>query len=356
MACIVFTSYKHSVVLVDKLPALQYRQRSTRNSTSHYTNVTTHVAFLKVHKAGSTTVQNLLFRFGMRHDLNILLPKSGNYLNRASQKMSLKAGQKSYDIFACHTIYQKQWFDSLLPTDSVYIGIVRDPVERMISSAYYYRDVFGVGYLKRVPRANFIHDLVNYPDKYDTAFFSHTRNSMGKDFGFRRGIEPTNKSKIRKYLDQLNSQFLLVLIMEKFDESLVMLKRLLNWSFGDIIYLKMNSHKHEHTVLNSTEIAKFRNTSFLDFEIYEYFSNVFETKLKQTEDEFYKEVEFFQTTLDKTSEFCSRKNKTEIVALSFGKSKWDEKFQVTQLDCEWMKTKELSFISKLRSTKHIQLA
>ncbi|XP_053378473.1 galactose-3-O-sulfotransferase 2-like [Mercenaria mercenaria] len=254
MDCIVFTYYKHSVVFVDKLPVdkLQYRQRPTGNSTRNHKNVTTHVAFLKVHKAGSTTVQNLLFRFGMRHSLNILLPKSGNYLNRASQKIPLKAGEH-YDIFACHTVYQKQWFDSLLPTDSVYIGIVRDPMVRMISSAYYYRDVFGVGYLKRVPHANFIHELVNYPDKYDRAFFSHTRNSMGKDFGFQHDIEPTNKSQIRKYLDQLNSQFLLVLIMEKFDESLVMLKRLLNWSLLDIIYWKMNSYKHDHTVLNSTK-------------------------------------------------------------------------------------------------------
>ncbi|XP_053402844.1 galactose-3-O-sulfotransferase 2-like [Mercenaria mercenaria] len=203
----------------------------------------------------------------------------------------------------------------------------------MISSAFYYRDVFNVGYLKAIPHANFIHDLVNYPEKYDTAFFSHTRNSMGKDFGFHGDIEPRNtcKSQIRKYLDQLNSDFLLVLIMENFDESLVMLKRVLNWSFHDIVYFKINSHKHEHTVLNSTEKAKFRNTSFLDFEIYEYF-----------EDDFYKEVEFFQTVLVKTSEFCLRKNSTEIVALSIGKSRWDEKFQVTQLDCEWMKTKELS--------------
>ncbi|XP_045172791.2 galactose-3-O-sulfotransferase 2-like [Mercenaria mercenaria] len=372
-ACITITTdslgYKLPVLVPDNykssfLPGFQYSQlpenrsahnviskveatQSTANLSRARKNLTTHVAFLKVHKAGSTTMQNLFFRFGLRHNLNILLPKSGNYLNVASQKIPLKPGEH-YDVFACHTVYRKQWFDSLLPADSVYIGIVREPVSRMISSAYYYRDVFGVGYLKRTPQANFIHNLVNFPEKYDTGFFSHTRNSMGKDFGFQRGIQQTNKTQIKKYLDQLNSQFLLVLVMEKFDESLVMMKRVLNWSFIDIIYLKTNSHKHNPIVLNATEKATFRRTSFLDFEIYEYFSDVFEKKLNQTELDFYDEVAFFKTLLDQVSEFCFKKNKSETLGLSIQQSKWDGKFQVTKSDCEWMQTKEIAFITKLR--------
>ncbi|XP_045170896.2 galactose-3-O-sulfotransferase 3-like [Mercenaria mercenaria] len=219
--------------------------------------MTTHVAFLKVHKAGSTTMQNLFFRFGLKHNLNILLPKTRNYLHSADQKMPLKNGEH-YDIFACHTVYEKEWFDSLLPADSVKIGIVREPVSRIISSACYYRDVFHVGYLKKIPRENFVHNLINYPSHYDPGFFSHTRNTMGKDFGFKSGIRRTQ---VKRYLDKLNSEFLLVLIMERFDESLVMMKRLLNWSLSDIIYLKTNSYKHNHIVLNDTEIAKLKSTN-----------------------------------------------------------------------------------------------
>jgi hypothetical protein len=308
----------------------------------------THVAFLKVHKAGSTTMQNLFFRFGIRHNLNILLPRRGNYLNSPGQKLPLKSGQH-YDIFACHTVYNTKWFKSLLPADAVNIAIVRAPVDRMISSAYYYRDIFGVKYLKRIPSGNFIHNLVNFPEKYNSAFFSQTRNSMGKDFGFRNGIQQNEKDQIKSYLDKLNSEFLLVMIMEKFDESLVMLKRLLNWSFIDIIYLKTNSHKHNPIVLNATEIANFRKTSYLDYEIYDYFTEVFETKLKTIGNDFYDEVKFFQNVLDRVHDFCSANAGKEASSVSVLSSKWNKQFEVKTSECEWMYTKEITFINKLRS-------
>ncbi|XP_053375901.1 galactosylceramide sulfotransferase-like isoform X1 [Mercenaria mercenaria] len=353
LACITFTADYLGYELPDLVPESHRCSilpetrsvQSTVNVIRARRNFTSHVAFLKVHKAGSTTMQNLFFRFGLRHNLKILLPKSGNYLHSAAQQIPLKAGEH-YDIFACHTVYRRQLFDNLLPADSVYIGIVREPVSRMISSAYYYRDVFGVKYLKRIPQSNFIHNLVNFQDKYDPGFFSHTRNTMGEDFGFERGIM---QLQIKWYLDQLNSQFLLVLIMEKFDESLVMMKRVLKWSVIDIIYLKTNSYEHNPVILSATERAKFRNTNFLDFEIYEYFSDVFEIKLKQMDDDFYDEVAFFKTVLNEVSGFCLKNNQTENTVLTIQQSTWDEKFQVMKSECKRMKTKELAFLSKLRS-------
>ena len=35
--------------------------------------------FAKTHKTGSTTLQNILFRFGQQHNLLFLLPKSGKH-------------------------------------------------------------------------------------------------------------------------------------------------------------------------------------------------------------------------------------------------------------------------------------
>ena len=302
----------------------------------------THVAFLKVHKAGSTTLQNLFFRFGLRHNLNILLPKSGNYIHSPRQIIPLKPGEH-YDIFAIHTVYQTKWFKSLVPADSVYIAIVREPLERMISAAYFFRDIIGYNYLKHIPRANFIHNLVNFPEKYNSAFFSRTRNSMGCNFGFPDNIQWSEKDLIRAYLEKLNSEFLLVMTMEKFDESLVMMKRLLKWSFLDIVYQKTNSHKHIPVILNATEKERFRNTSFLDYEIFDYFTEVFETKLKTVGSDFYDEVKFFRDVLDRAAVFCSSKfeNKTSV---SFSSSKWDEQFEVTHKECEWMNTKEMPFI------------
>ena len=40
------------------------------------------VAFLKTHKAASSSVQNILMRYSRDHGLNLVLPSAGNYLGR----------------------------------------------------------------------------------------------------------------------------------------------------------------------------------------------------------------------------------------------------------------------------------
>lgn len=322
---------------------------NTTQFTAPKSNIVTHVGFLKVHKAGSTTMQNMFFRFGLKHNLNVIIPKQGNYLfSRSSATVpKVPKGFSHYDIFACHTVYSKGLYSQLLPKDQVKIGIIREPLDRMISAAYYYRDVWGVSYLKKVPAANFIHNIVNEPEKYEKSFFSRTRNSMGKDFGFPSTMKRGDTTAIKQKLDILNQEFALVMKTEQFDESLVLMRRILSWSISDIIYLLANTHKHNPVVVSKEELEKFNQTSFLDFVIYEYFSRVFEKKITEAGEDFQEEVTFFKQLLLKVKVFCdSASDKT--ASLEVPKTKWDDSFEVTYYDCVWMKTQELAFISKLR--------
>ena len=64
-------------------------------------------------------------------------------------------------------------------------------------------------------------------------------SGMTYDLGFDfMDLEPDPS--IRKFLRQLESEFSLVLITEYFDESLVMLKRIMCWQLDDILYIKQN--------------------------------------------------------------------------------------------------------------------
>ena len=305
----------------------------------------THISFLKVHKASSTTMQNIFFRFGLKNNLNILLPKTGNYLWKKADQMKIKQ-PKHYDLFAIHTIYRKSLFDSLLPSDSVKIGIVREPIDRMISAAYYYRDVWHNPYLIRIPRSGFIHNLVKFPERYEPSFFTNTRNTMARDFGLSRKIRQTDTQLIKNILERLNSQFLLVLSVEKFDESLVLMKRLLGWDISEILYVTKNKHKHTPTVLSPYEKSKFRKTSFLDFKIYDYFTKVLDEKLNRMPSEFWDEVAYLKTLLKNVKQFCSESNKDQKVVIT--QTNWNEPFTISKNDCKLMSTNELSFIGKLR--------
>ena len=66
------------------------------------------------------------------------------------------------------------------------------------------------------------------------------------------------------WLKEIERDFLLVLIVEYFDESLVLLKRLMCWKLQDILYQKRNSGKY-----TKTEAINHEN-----YEIYKNWSNV----------------------------------------------------------------------------------
>ena len=97
------------------------------------------IAFLKTHKCASTTIQNILLRFGRINNLNFVLPAKGNFIGskyapfqRDSIKGTLweKAGL-SYDIFLLHTIWNHAEIANTLSDqgDVFYVSVIRDPVE-----------------------------------------------------------------------------------------------------------------------------------------------------------------------------------------------------------------------------------
>ena len=353
---LVETVYNNSSVSVDRISSADTKVlldiKTTNHSIRYYeTSEVHHIGFLKVHKAGSTTMQNMFFRFGMKRNLTFAIPRSGNYFSFHGS-VPVKAGGH-YDILAVHSVYRKDQYDATLPPDKVNIGIVREPLDRMISAAYYYRDVFGIPHLRSVPRTNFIQELIMHPEKYEKRPFSETKNSMGRDFGFEPTTKETDKSKILEKLEFLDREFKLVLVIERFEESLVLMKRYLNWKMSDIVFVESNSHKHAEDNLTEELKEKHKHTCFLDYAIYDYFSNVFDNKVKAEGNDFPGEVNHFKTTLKQTKSFCEQ-SKLPNDRLEFPSSQWSKEFVITHSDCEWMLMGEIKFINSLRA-RHIQM-
>ena len=317
---------------------------------------TTHIGFLKVHKAGSSTIQNILFRFGIRNSLTFLLPYKWQYVKYKSDIIPLYKA-RHYDIFACHAIFKPDFFD-LLPKNAINMAIVRDPLTRMISAAYFYRDVMQKEYLMNISRETLIPDLINHADLYDREVFSRTKNSMGCDFGFPETVSRKDARMIEVYMTYLKNRFSLVLLMERFDESIVLMKRRLNWSVRDIIYMKSNSNPHPVVNLTQSEKDKFKEISFLDYEIYNTFSEIFAQTVEELGDEFQQEVKYVRTVNNFVSEFCRTTN-NESSRLVVPRSEWNESFNVTYDECQLMKLSDLVFVQRLRAeqlqTKKLRL-
>jgi hypothetical protein len=90
-----------------------------------------HIGFLKVHKAASSTMQNIFFRFGLKRNLTFVFTSHPNYFSRIPERhlpLVKPRHRKSYDIICTHGVFNYNVYSSLLPTDTVYIATVRDPL------------------------------------------------------------------------------------------------------------------------------------------------------------------------------------------------------------------------------------
>lgn len=337
------------IYLQNGLPLLT-RRLGLQLSNSTVIPEVQHVAFLKVHKTGSSTIQNLLFRFGYKRKLSIALPTKGNKLSPDIPLLDPLKG-KGYDILAIHSRFNESVFRSIVPNDSSYIGIVRDPFEVMVSSAYYHRYVWHVPYLQKIPADKFIESLIRFPEIYDQQEYSLTKNSMAEVFGFPKGLNLSDKSVIRNYLEYLGTIFRLVLITEHFNESLVLMKRYLKWRLEDLLYIPLNEYRHpslKELNITSLDKSKFKERNYLDYEVYNFF---YERLVNQIslETDILEEVKYFTSVQNKVQLFCLLDNtQFEGQGLRVRRSRWSEPFLVTKSDCDLMKMSELDLIERLR--------
>ncbi|XP_053376636.1 uncharacterized protein LOC123534542 [Mercenaria mercenaria] len=340
------TDYKEERTHNNKTVLTENTNLSERVGDEHVIEEKRHIAFLKVHKAASTTLQTMFFRFGYERNLSFVLPVKGNYFSKSAkvhEDLVPALHGDHYDILCNHGIFSYKIYSNVMPNDTVYLAVVRDPLDQFISAVNYYTDLYKFRYLMDVP-GNRIENLIRYPEKYDTPL-SYTMNSMARDFGFKLDhffIESDHGAK--QYLQHLGEIFDFVLIAEHLDESLILMKRLLNWSLKDILYMSKNVRGSEETISEQL-MKKFRKRNKLDYMVYEFFYNKFKTELNKSKESIKAETAHFKRVLITVQNWCLDSLFGE---LTIEASEWNKEFVLTTTDCQLMTKRELNFIELLK--------
>lgn len=328
---------------------------STWTSSQQQKPEVRHIGFLKVHKAASSTMQNMFFRFGLKRNLTFVFTKHPNYFSRSATNHIPLAKPKfrnGYDILCNHGVFNYDIYSSLLPNDTVYLAIVREPLAVFISAVNYYSQKSQqIQYIARVPGIR-IKNLIQKPEMYDRGFFSYTKNVMARDFGFPGTYE---QSRIEAKLHELGKVFKLVLLVEHFEESLILMKRYLNWKLQDILFLSNNVYGKGESVSNLTsdDIQKFKIRNKLDYILYDFFYKKFWKQFSSETDDIRLEVQHFKEVLSHLNDFCSRKINGRVLTVKT--SRWTEGFSISLRDCTLMKKDELDFIRLLRQLQGSEL-
>lgn len=285
-ALVIFIVTKYAVLPISK---------ALKSGTCHSVG---NVLFLKTHKTGGSSIANILLRFAKTRDLTVALPRKQIFSFYWPWSFQVNfvdnvPGSKP-NILCSHARYNQTTMRLIMPIDTKFITILRHPVSRF-ESAFLFEDF--PSFLGISSASNPFYQFLQHIDKFKPEI--NTMYTLRNGMSFDLGLEPEEFDKtevITNFITSVEKDFQLVLIMEYFDESLILLKRLFCWSLDDIFYLKHNSRLH--TLKKHHIPRQFRNT-FLEWNkadvvLYQHFNQTFWKKVNSQDENFWSEVKLLK--------------------------------------------------------------
>ncbi|KAL9981527.1 hypothetical protein ACROYT_G010237 [Oculina patagonica] len=248
------------------------------------------ILFLKTHKTGSSTIANIFFRYGDMRNLTFALPQATllGWPTRFQVSFPFRLQSKSPNILCSHARFNKKPMNWLFPkATSKYITILRNPVDNYESMFRYMKlgKPLGVG---NDPESLQIFLKTGIPFSTMRGRASPlTRNPLLHDLGLSFKYYQ-NHTAVNEYIQFLDKEFDLVMIMDYFDESLVLMKRLLCWEMDDILFLKLNERqdKEKDTILTDDVRENVKRWNKADVFLFEYFNKSFWEKIENEGENF----------------------------------------------------------------------
>jgi len=240
-----------------------------------------HIFFLKTHKTASSTIQNIFYRYGDTNNLTFAMPKSGNrFMYPFYIRKTMLRPEPHYNIICNHMRYQRGILDPLFYERKSDENVVKNPVESPVESlnsienqipstpkinpikitilrepASLFESTFG--YLKNecpafVRAGKSLETFLSNPEFYyrqgeGGQFWMFGHNHVMFDLGFSADLEDENR--ITTAIEIVDQTFDLVMIMEHFEESIILLKHILCLkSYTDVVYVVANARSDKKSV------------------------------------------------------------------------------------------------------------
>ena len=150
------------------------------------------------------------------------------------------------------------------------------------------------------------------------------------------------------------------MIMEYFDESLVMMKRILCWEMDDILYVKLNErqNKEKATSLSAEVKENIRRWNKADVLLFNYFNETFWRKVTLEGPGFFEDLSAFRRRKQEIKQLCLNGSRLEN---TFGRKYVKGYTLRNDLDlssevlCESLVRKEIDFLAYLRKKREAKL-
>ena len=278
------------------------------------------VSYIKLHRVGSGTMHNMLVKFAIAREAFVAIADCIDYQvfpQQVAENMLFPPPQHpnftGYNMFIDHAVFNRTRTDTFLPADVVYISQIRHPYPHSFS-VY---DSWNKWTKYQSPRSyeTFLHN----PSKYEKLVTPHnscpnnktisiSRNFMALEFGYPKQTE-NNKTDFLAFLSDLDAQLYHVSILERLQESLVLLRRKLCWHSKDILRVMLSYHQTGSGSLaerhDDSLSALHKDWDSLDYILYDYFLRRHEREVAEQDKTFKDEVKQVIQDQESFSAFCA---------------------------------------------------
>ena len=167
---------------------------------------------------------------------------------------------------------------------------------------------------------------------------------------------------VDKKIKEIDETFDLVMVVEHFDKSMVLLKNLLQWNFEDVSSLKLNTvPKNMKSKISNSTRTKMRKWFEADYKLYDHFKTKLERNLKHFgEFELDKELKKYHQVQNKIKEKCPIKT-VPRESLPKEDRPWSlvsEAYKILSDDpeCQMIGMQEPKFINLLRKEQNERIS
>ena len=255
---------------------------------------------------------NIFFRYGDSNNLSFILGTDSmlGWPNRFRLEQALPRNGIQPNFLCSHTRYNKKTMHNLFPKDtSMYVTILRDPVDQFESVFNYMElgEIFGLGKDPTESLMSFLRNGIEFKNitSSDDQTSVLARNPMMFDFGLDYQFYQ-NLTAVKEYIAFLEKEFDLVMIMEYFEESMVLMKRLLCWEFEDFFHIKSNARLDKERAAEMSDNLKenIKRWNKADVLLYEHFNRTFWHRIKLEGEGFYDDLKTFHWMNDEMNRRC----------------------------------------------------
>mmetsp|Transcript_30151 Transcript_30151/g.65869 ORF Transcript_30151/g.65869 Transcript_30151/m.65869 type:complete len:356 (+) Transcript_30151:66-1133(+) len=244
----------------------------------------TSLIYLKTRKTGSSTLANIVHRFGECRGWAFLLPENSAWLGWPGafpgEENAKRAGPPDghFNAIVNHAVFSESLMRSYVQPEPFFLSVVRDPVAQASSAYNYFFRAHG-----RKSWREQLDWLANALPSTDDIDASRFLNSQAHDFGWYEHVGQSKESdhdetRVQQWLSQLQPAFSdsgLVIINEFFDEGLVLLKHRLNLSLREVMYTPLKVSHSRKILPSEAEREELRSLSPVDTALYEHFNRSF---------------------------------------------------------------------------------